>query len=63
MKKFVLLTVFIAMFSLSLSACGSGKDKTEVSSEPNVEQQESVPQQEEASSEIPGSSDQNQNSK
>ncbi|MDR2665871.1 MAG: hypothetical protein LBB92_00185 [Endomicrobium sp.] len=57
MKKFVLLAAFIAMVGLSLSACGSGKDKAEAPNEPNVEQQE------EASSEIPVSSDQSQSSK
>ena len=46
MKKFVLLTAFIAVFSLSLSACGSGKKKAEVPNESNAEQQESVPEQE-----------------
>ncbi|GMO67274.1 MAG: hypothetical protein Nk1A_5330 [Endomicrobiia bacterium] len=67
MKKFVLLTAFIAVLSLSLSACGNEKKNAEIPNEPNAEQQESVPQQDvthdQASDEMLESSDQGHNSK
>ncbi|MDR1511331.1 MAG: hypothetical protein LBS15_00875 [Endomicrobium sp.] len=40
MKKFVLLAMFMAMFSLSLSACGGEKKKVEVPDESATAEQE-----------------------
>ncbi|MDR1400732.1 MAG: hypothetical protein LBI98_00185 [Endomicrobium sp.] len=54
MKKLVLLTAFVAVFSLSLSACG--KKKTEVPSEEIVTgQQDENASQEVAESQSSGS--------